>query len=258
MLGESARLWAQPPNPPSHTKAELYGFVLRTYIHGLDEYKALEYSGVPDSVGALREIRESPELKDYWQNAIIMHGLLGQTEVYGELKAFLEEELSARGGKPLTTLSPSLFRAKLSVLRALGFLANQTPDQNVRTEIVSYLEDGARPGSWSSRGLVWKSPYDQDRTDNRRRNMQLSEKAIIALGLSGTDISLNFLRSLRTSLEGGRAAPGPGTGIHIDFWAQEVLTPAEANSLLSATTEAFETNLALHHESLKSYLLHNR
>jgi len=247
------------PVPPLHTADELRGFVEATYIHGIDEYKALEYRSVPDAVGILRDIRQRPGLKDYWQNAIIMHGVLGHTEVHAELVKFLEEDVTSVGAKPLTiTLSPSLYRAKLSVLRALGLLANQTSDERTKNDIEQYLERGTRPSSWTERGIVWRGPYEKDKKENRVRNTQLSEKAILALGFCKTDRVQEFLNSLKAGLEDATVDQSGRAHVSTASWKQEVLVQRDVSSLLEVTREAIQTNFILRSESMETYLKHHQ
>lgn len=222
----------------------------------MDEHKALQ---VAAAVGAgaeevLREIRLSPSDVEYWRNAILLEGLIGHADVWQELTTFLRSACSLKGAR---TLTPEVFRAnvflaKMSVLRSLGFLANQSQDPQ-RTQILSYLKDSIKPSIWEARHLAWRSPNEEEE-GNRVRNVELSRQAIIALGLSGENSAGDLLKSLSKVFAHVSYDQNGIARFAIPAWNKESLTEQNVVDFQQAIQEAIQTNEALHRTPLSAYL----
>lgn len=158
--------------------ANVRDFVRRTFIHGVPFDQAQQFNN-PEAIQALLSMLQDPAEEAYWPNVVVTLGMTGNAEVAQPLSAFVE-----RGEG---VMSPPVYRAKTSALMALGYVVGKTG----RQEVVNYLVTKSSPQSW--RRLNWTGPFAPDA---EARNLQLSQSAIMALGLSGDSRARNALLNL--------------------------------------------------------------
>jgi hypothetical protein len=154
-------------------------------------------------------------------------------------------------------LTPEVFRAnvflaKVSVLRSLGFLANQSHGPQ-REQILSYLKESIKPSIWDARHVAWRSPNEEEE-GNRVRNAELSRRAIIALGLSGDSSAGDFLKSLSRVFAHVSYDQNGAARFTIPAWNRESLTEQNVVDFQQAIQEAVQTNETLHRTPLGAYL----
>ena len=153
-------------------------FVRRAHHHGVSYAEARQYSaaGVPVLLRMLADPGESPS----WENIVAVLGIIGDESVVAPLIAFLRE---GNG-----TLTPDEYRAKSTVLIALGYVVNHTGSRLA----LDYLLHSANPEEWNTRTLRWSSPFHATAS---KRNARLSSTAQLGLALSGAPEAGTLLRS---------------------------------------------------------------
>jgi hypothetical protein len=156
-------------------------FARRDYFEGVP-YEEVTLLDSATAVPILLKMLEDPDEEEYWPNAVVILGMLGDEQAVDPLIRFLEQSKT-------NNLSHDHYNAKTLVLMALGYLVNKSGNHKA----LAYLKDGVKPVIWSRRNLNWKSPYHDGNGD---RNIRLSEMAIIGLALSGDPSAADTLRSL--------------------------------------------------------------
>ena len=154
-------------------------FVRGVHYHGVpyDEARRYPASQVPALLKLLADPAESP----HWVKVVAVLGMIGDESVAGPLIAF------ARQGSGM--LTPDEYRAKTTVLLALGYLANRTRSRVA----LDYLLASANAEEWNTRGLRWSSPFHATVAE---QNARLSSTALLGLALSGAPAAGELLRTL--------------------------------------------------------------
>jgi hypothetical protein len=154
-------------------------FVRQVHHHGVPYAEARRYSvsEVPALLGMLSDPAESP----WWVNVVAVLGIIGDESVATPLIEF------ARQGTGLIT--PDAYRAKSTVLLALGYLVNHTGSR----EALRFLLESANPSAWNARAIHWSSPIHATAS---ARNARLSSTALLGLALSGAPEAGALLRSI--------------------------------------------------------------
>jgi hypothetical protein len=165
-------------------------FVRQEHQHGVPYGEARRYPGsaAPVLLGMLADPAESP----WWVNVVAVLGIIGDASVAVPLIEFARQ-----GSGPLT---PDAYRAKSTVLLALGYLVNHTGSRVA----LDYLLKSANPEAWHTRALQWSSPFHATPAE---RNARLSSTALLGLALSGAPEAGALLRSLSTGADRTSLAP---------------------------------------------------
>lgn len=153
-------------------------FVRQAHHHGVSYGEALRYSAM--AVPLLLRMLADPTELPYWENIVAMLGIIGAESVVAPLIAFLRE---GNG-----TLTPDEYRAKSTVLIALGYVVNHTRSRLA----LDYLLQSANPEEWNTRTLRWSSPFHATAS---QRNARLSSTTLLGLALSGAPEAGTLLRS---------------------------------------------------------------
>ena len=156
-------------------------FVRQTFVHGVPYATASQYG--PEAVPKLLAMLNDPQEQDHWANIGITLGIIGDARSVDALIAFVEKGGDSRS-------SPTHYRAKTSVLMAMGYLINKSGSQKAIDYLKSYIKpsgSGERP--MPGRGAFQPSLAEQDG--------QLSTMAILGLGLSGHPTAQEALHSLQ-------------------------------------------------------------
>ncbi len=202
----------------------LLRFVSSTYIHGVPFGQSREFADSSQAPSLLLGMLGERELIPHWANIVVTLGYLGRVDkgVVEGLVQFLKRDspltLNASRGRPnLSTGMPErvqTYNAKSIVPLALGYILcqinfemagrgkplNQLSKDSLedhRRAILRFLTDGRFPWYWEREGAIqWRGPYgDSD------RNIDLAEKSIQGLGMSGDPDALKTLKALKTSLD---------------------------------------------------------
>ena len=156
-------------------------FVRQTFVHGVPYATASQYG--PEAVPKLLAMLNDPQEKDHWATIGITLGMIGDARSVDALIAFVEEGGDSRP-------SPTHYRAKTSVLMALGYLINKSGSQKAIDYLTSYIKpSGAGERPMPGRGAFQPSLEAGD--------AQLSTMAILGLGLSGHPTAKEALHSLQ-------------------------------------------------------------
>jgi len=116
-------------------------------------------------------------------------GAIGDERAVQELIRFLEESGPAR-------LTAAGWAARSSVPVALGWALHRSGDRRA----LAWLSARVQPQGWEASALRWLPPGE---ADARARDVKLSRRAVMGLGLSGRPAGREVLQR---TLE---AAPGP-------------------------------------------------
>ena len=163
---------------PSQTVSD---FIRTSFVHGLPYQEARQIS--PKEIPSLLKILADRREEVYWTNAIGTLGAIGDVRAVGPLIEFLEAEDKG-------ILSPEHYRAKSSVLIALGYLVHASQND----QALNYLIASSDLEVWNKRNMSWISPFY---ATPETRNLQLVKKAILGLGLTGHPKALDTLKSFR-------------------------------------------------------------
>ena len=115
----------------------------------------------------------------YQGNAVVCLGVLGDPRSKESLTVFLESGTGKVGEEE--------YLAKISVLWALGAIANQSEDDSVR----EYLERGTNLTYWAQK-VRWQGPSKIQPVDLQT---QLARSSMQALGLAATPKALEYLNT---------------------------------------------------------------
>lgn len=165
----------------------LKDFVRQVHYHGVSYGEARRYPS--SAVPVLLRMLADPANAPHWTNIVAVLGIIGDQSVVARLIAFAHQGSG--------TLTPDEYRAKSTVLIALGYVANHTGSRAA----LDYLLASANPEAWNARALRWSSPFH---ATSAARNARLSSTAFLGLALSGAPAAGNLLRSLAT---GARSPP---------------------------------------------------
>jgi HEAT repeat protein len=169
-------------SPAADQPSDISTFVHQIYIEGIPYEEAIRFdpaSAVPILLGMLAD----PKEEEYWPNIVVTLGMLGDERAVDPLIQFMKEDAAG-------PLSHSRYKAKTSVVMALGYIVNK----NGSKKALEFLIESVDPAVWTRRGIMWKSPYHRTEAE---RNQQLTIMSILGLGLSGNREALTLLRSLR-------------------------------------------------------------
>lgn len=156
-------------------------FIRTRFVHGLPYQEARQIQ--PNEIPLLLHVLSDRREEAYWTNAVGTLGAIGDVRAVSPLIGFLEAEDHG-------ILSPEHYRAKASVLIALGYLVHASQDEQALT----YLIDSADMKVWDTRNLQWISPFYPTLES---RNLQMVKKAILGLGLTGHPKALEVLETFR-------------------------------------------------------------
>jgi hypothetical protein len=208
-------------------------FVRRFYVHGVpyDEATRFDQTAVP----RLLEMLADPEEKPYWPNIVGVLGIIGDASVGDELIAFIE----ANKGQ---ALDPETYRAALSAVISLGYLANRTGEDAV----VDYLADAAAnlpSAETDGDETADRSGAEPDRTPSegaaalRLDDGVIAQSAVWGLALSGQP-------EARTALERLMSSPG---------LALDAQGPAENRAAQNMVSDALDVLSTVEAEGLSEY-----
>lgn len=119
-------------------------------------------------------------------------GATGDESAVGALISFIE--------KPANTehISYEEQEARVSAIRALGYLVNRTGNERA----LKYLIDGLTPVVWSQRGVTGMAPSEKSYEEYYRA---LSRQAIFALAYSGHPAAAEAITTLQQSPTAGQS-----------------------------------------------------
>ena len=202
---------------------DIEAFVRRFYVHGVpyDEATRFDETVVP----RLLEMLADPEEKPYWPNIVGVLGIIGDASVGDELIAFIE----ANKGQ---ALDPETYRAALSAVLSLGYLANRTGEDAV----VDYLANAAANlASAEDRSSAEPETTPSEGAAGLRLDAGvIAQSAVWGLALSGQPEARTALENLMSSPALALETPGaadnrPSQNVVSD--ALEVLSTVEAEGL---------------------------
>jgi hypothetical protein len=205
-------------------------FVRRFYVHGVpyDEATRFDETAVP----RLLEMLADPEEKPYWPNIVGVLGIIGDASLGDDLIAFIE-------GNKGQALDPETYRAALSAVISLGYLANRTGEYAV----VEYLADAAAnlPSAETEADETEdRSGAEPDRTPSegaaalRLDDGVIAQSAVWGLALSGQPEARAALERLMSSPELAPDAQDPAenrAAQNLVSDALDVLSTVEAAGL---------------------------
>lgn len=158
-------------------------FVRPMYFEGLPIEQGFRFGG--DSVPLLLEMLRDPLEEAHWGNIVVLLGIIGDPQAVDPLIAFLEQPVTGELSRPH-------YKAKTGVLPALGYLLNK---QRNNQKALAYLQDSLDPNSWEKRQLRWTLSPPQG--GGSARDLRLTKRAIMGLGLSGHPNAMPALQSLQ-------------------------------------------------------------
>ena len=187
--------------------------------------RSVHYDGIPYddarlyptslAPGLLRML-DDPAEAPYWVNIAGVLGMIGDESVVTPLVAF------ARRGNGV--LTPDEYRAKTTVLIALGYVVNHTGSRLA----LDYLLSSVSPDVWDARGFLWTSPFH---ATSGERDARLSKTALLGLALSAAPEAGELLRTLtRGASPAVRLTPGQAAAMRQP--SQEALLEFDAVSRL--------------------------
>jgi hypothetical protein len=160
--------------------------VLQTEFDGVPwaECTQLGNESVPYLTGVLT-IKNNHLVSDHSKaNAVVCLGILGDPRAVGPLRNYLE---AGRG-----RVSVAQYLGKVSVLWALGAIANQSRDERA----LQYLIEGLDSSVWSSR-VHWVSPHHDT---SAALNIHLARESMQALAISASAQALEAIeKACKTS-----------------------------------------------------------
>lgn len=150
--------------------------VIRRHYPGGLPYAQIRRYG-PAAVPCLRALLDNEADKQYWPNAVGAIGIIGGPGAAGALIAYID---ASRG----RTLEPDVYRAALTAVAALGYVANGGD-----ARAMGYIADAARRSGEAS----------PDTGDLRLAPSAIGVQAILALGLSGRPEARTVLEDMQRS-----------------------------------------------------------
>jgi FG-GAP-like repeat len=202
------------------SEQEVEAFVRRHYAHGVPYNEARRFA--PEVAPTLLRMLGDPNEKDYWANIVGVLGIVGDASAAEPLIAFVERNAGS-------ALDPAAYRASLSALIALGYLANRTGDQRA----VDFLAGRAR--ALGAAGAAPANAPGELRLDAE----SLGQTAVLGLAVSGRPRAREVLEELMRS----DAARVRGQGA-------EAAANSPSQNLLS---EALTTHGAVETQGLAEY-----
>jgi hypothetical protein len=221
VAGGVVLLAAAPGSDPTDGGG-IEAFVRRFYVHGVpyDEATRFDQTAVP----RLLEMLADPQEKPYWPNIVGVLGIIGDASVADELIAFVE----ANKGQ---AVDPETYRAALSAVLSLGYLANRTGDEAV----LDYLTESAADLASSDEAEDRSGTEPETTPVGLRLDAgAIAQSAVWGLALSGQPEARTTLERLMRSPElapdaRGAADNRPAQNMVSD--ALDVLSTVEAEGL---------------------------
>lgn len=130
----------------------------------------------------LRQILKDPLQTQHWENAVLMLGLIGYAPDAPFIAHFAFASYAKGQVTPSMPVPPTVFRAKISALLALGFMCNRAPESSrgaVRKQMVEAMD---RLHSGKKMNLDWRSPYHSDQVD---QVVEMLDSLLSGFGVSG-------------------------------------------------------------------------
>lgn len=218
LLSPSGHLMAQT------TPEQVQAFVQQVYIEGVPFEQASQLA--PDvALPVLREVLANRAQQDYWANAAVITGMIGDERSADILIEFITR------AEP-RSLERAQVVAKTSAVMSLGYVVNKSRNRKA----LNFLTAGIDPAVWRNRNVKWTGAHL--RTDTER-NQQLSMMAVLGLGVSGNPEAAEVLRRL--------AAP-PATR---QFRALKARLPG----VDAVADEALKANVQIASEGIDRYYL---
>ncbi len=158
------------------TAGNVDAFVLRLYVEGVpfESARALGPAALP----RLRQLLSDPGNRVYASNIVGVMGIIGEDGTAETLINFVE-------GNRNRALDPDTYRASLTAVMSLGYLANRGD-----ASAMSFLSNSAR-------ALATASPATTP--DLRLEPVAVGQNAVLGLGLSGRPEGAQVLQELRNA-----------------------------------------------------------
>lgn len=173
---------AQPAAAAETTPEQVKEFVHQVYIEGVPYAEASQLSA-DVALPILKEILNNPHEEEYWANAVVTVGMIGNDQGVKLLTDFVVRK-KAKG-----KLTRAQTVAKTSAVMSLGYIVNKTGNRLA----LDFLMKGAYPQTWSKRNLAWIGEFH---TNKAERDKHLASMAVLGLGVSGNTDAAKFLKSL--------------------------------------------------------------
>lgn len=164
------------------TPEQIKEFVYQMYIEGVPYTEASQLPAEA-ALPVLKEILNNPQDEEYWANAAVTIGMIGNDQGVKLLTDFIARK------EAKDKLSRAQTVAKSSAVMSLGYILNKTGNRAA----LDFLVKGADPQTWSKRGIPW---IGQFHSNTGERNIQLANMALLGLGVSGNPDAAKFLESL--------------------------------------------------------------
>jgi len=196
-------------------------FVRQVYFEGIPYEEGSKFTSA--DVPTLLKMLKNPPDEPYLTNVVVVLGMIGDPAAVDPLITLLEH------GESRTVEE---YRARKSVLPALGYIVKRSGDQ----EALAYLKDSLSPGIWARRGVTLVRPglpADAPMMPEKQRDLKLYKQAIIGLALAGHPDAETRLRALKTG--------------------QLAISPELETQLKAITDEALKASQTIRHEGLKNY-----
>lgn len=215
-------------NAAATTPEQVKEFVHNIYIEGVP-YDEASQLAADVALPVLKQVLDDPGEDEYWANAAITIGMIGNDQGVNLLTEFVNRQ------EAKSKLTRAQTVAKTSAVIALGYIVNKTGNR----EALDFLIKGVDPATWKNRNLMWTGEFH---ADNSERDKQLATMAVLGLGVSGNADAAKTLRSLK-------AAPKT---------AQMRALKKAMPGLGSVADEALKANSAISSRGLKNYYLKSR
>lgn len=207
------------------TSEQVKEFVHQVYIEGVPYSEASQLSA-DIALPILKEIINNPKEEDYWANAVVTIGMIGNDQGVKLLTDFINRK------EAIGKLTRMQTVAKTSAVMSLGYIVNKTGNRTA----LDFLIKGTDPQTWDKQNLAWTSEFY---TNIKERDKHLASMSVLGLGVSGNTDGANFLESLK-------AAPA----------TSQLHTIKEAiPNIDQIAEEALETNRAIAIEGINNYYL---
>ncbi len=180
LISSEASVFAQIASQPIVNPRNVADFVHKFYRSGIPYEQAQRYG--EESTAALLSMLNDPKEEVYWTNIILTLGMIGDERVIEPLISFLEFD------HPSTSVS--VYRAKLSVLTALGYAANRSKSPRP----LEYLKASTHPAKWDAFKI---NILKAGGLTAEQSTTQLITQAIIGLALSGKSEARESLQRLK-------------------------------------------------------------
>lgn len=189
------------------TPEQVKSFVRQVYFEGVPYEEASQLSW-DIALPVLQGVLNNPSDAQYWANAVVTIGMIGDDQGAKLLMEFIErDEAKAKLNRAQTV-------AKTSAVMALGYIVNKTGNEAA----LAFLTNGVEPNAWQKRGIGWTGSFHRNVTE---RDSQLASMAVLGLGVSGNAEAAQALLALKQGTRGTQAVPG------ISSLAEEALTANE-------------------------------